>query len=108
MSVGGTGSWGTVPFRAATVVRPPSALPGDADQGARVATCCALRFGVPGTPGFAAQEPRAARLAAPRSDPGAEHQRTALQVSGRQGDEASGARPPRLAWKRLCWARGGC
>lgn len=76
-------------------------------KGAQVATCGAVRFGAPGTPGFAVQEPRAARLAATRRAPGAEHQREALQVSGRQGDEDPGARPPRLAWKRLCPARGG-
>lgn len=32
VAVEGTGSWGTVPFRAATVGKPPSALPVDADQ----------------------------------------------------------------------------
>lgn len=32
VAVGGTGSWGTVPFREATVCKPPSALPGDIDQ----------------------------------------------------------------------------
>lgn len=51
------------------------------------------------------RSPGLLRLAAPRSAPGAEHQPVALQVSGRQGDEDQGARPPPLAWKPLGGAR---
>lgn len=43
----------------------------------------------------------------PVASPGAGHQPAALQVSGRQGDEDPGARPPRLAWKRLGGTRAG-
>lgn len=101
VAVGGTGSGGTVSFRAATVGRPLSALPGNADQrgASGDVRCGAVRCAWHAW--LCCSGPRAARLAAPRSVPGAEHQRAALQVSGRQGDEDPGARPPRLAWKRL-------
>lgn len=84
--------------------RPPSALPADAGQ--RGASGDVQR-GAPGTPSFEAQEPGAARLTAPSSAPGAEHQPAALQVSGRQGDKDLGARRSRLAWKPLGGARAG-
>lgn len=88
MAVGGTGSWGTVSFRAATVSRPLSALPGDADQrgASGDVRCGAVQCGAVRCAWHAwlcVSGPRAARLAAPRSTPGAEHQRATLQVSGR-------------------------
>lgn len=105
--VGGRGSWllgKPAPGEQSLSGRPPWAgrCPPSLvtpTRGARVATCGAVRCAWHAW--LCGSGPRAVRLAAPRSVRGTEHQRAALQVSGRQGDEDPGARPPRLAWKRL-------
>lgn len=110
--VGGRGSWllgepapgeqslpGWPPWAGC---RPPSQ--GTPARGARVATCGAVR---PARPALRLRSPGLHGWPCPVASPGAGHQPAALQVSGRPGDEDPGARPPRLAWKRLGGTRAG-